>query len=125
MNTPLSLDHLNKQDIFAMATATLYLLKDTPKYTNTSELFYILDQENFLRLINYFGGREIRIPTKEEISDMLKLLLFYQYRYLEGMSNKQAYIKAGYENEPLESIRTACNYIKHTVETNRGGRSYP
>lgn len=93
-NLPVNLNGLEKQDVYSVATALLYLLKDSPKHSIVSELFYILDYDNFLKLIKYYGGREIRIPSIDEITDLLKVLLVYQYRVVEEIPWREALAKA-------------------------------
>lgn len=102
------LELLSKRDTYSIVTALLYLIKDEPKYSTLSELFYILDKENFTRLIQYYGGKEIRIPTITEINDMLKVLLLYQYYKVEEIEWTESLKMAGYK--PDEGLK-ARNYL--------------
>lgn len=122
---PVNLDGLNREDVFAVATALLYSLKDSPQYSIVSELFYILDYDNFIRLIKYFGGSEIRIPSSEEINSILKLLLLYQYREVEEFSWEDSLRKAGISQDESRSARTKLNSLINILKSQDiGRRSY-
>lgn len=122
---PINLDGLSREDVFAVATALLYSLKDHPQYSIVSELFYILDYDNFIRLIKYFGGCEIRIPSSEEINNTLKLLLLYQYREVEEFSWEDSLKKAGIPESDSRSARTKLNSLIRILKSQEvGGRNY-
>lgn len=122
---PLSLEGLKKEDIFSVSTALLYSLKDTPKYSTVSELFYLLDYDNFLKLIKYFGGIEVRIPSIEEINVLLKTLLLYQYRRVDEMDWTTACNKAGVSPEDSYSWSRRVTELEKVLNKQRiGGRNY-
>lgn len=122
---PISLNGLEKEDVFSVATALLYSLKDNPKYSVVSELFYILDYHNFLRLVKYFGGLEIRIPSTEEISDLLKVLLLYQYRKVDELPWDKALVKSGFLLSESASARVKLTQLeKNLQEQDLGRRNY-
>lgn len=73
-----ALEELDKQDIYSLILFILYRLKEIPEYSTLSELVYILDNENFIKLINYYGGKTIRIPKVDELSTILDALLVYE-----------------------------------------------
>ena len=73
-----ALEQLDKKDIYSLILFILYKLKETPEYATLSELIYILDNENFIKLINYYGGKTIKIPTLSELSNVLNALIVYE-----------------------------------------------
>ena len=73
-----ALEELDKRDIYSLILFILYRLKEIPEYSTLSELVYILDNENFIKLINYYGGKTIRIPKVDELSTILDALLVYE-----------------------------------------------
>ena len=73
-----ALEELDKKDIYSLILFILYRLKEIPEYSTLSELVYILDNENFIKLINYYGGKTIRIPKIDELSTILNALLVYE-----------------------------------------------
>ena len=121
---PLSLDHFEKQDIFSVATALLYTIKDIPKYKTVSELFYILDYDSFLKLIKYFGGMEIRIPSSKEVASLLRVLLLYQYYDVDKMDWQSAMRKAGFSPEEGQRARVLLLRFKELLMSMRTGRNY-
>lgn len=119
---PVSLEGLGKEDVYSVATALLYSLKDSPRYSVVSELFYILDYNNFIKLIKYFGGMEIRIPTSSEINDLLKVLLLYQYRVVEELSWVEALSKAGVPQEETALARARLTELTKILKSQDIGR---
>ena len=47
---------------------------------------YLLDGANLTRLLAYFSGKTIKIPTEEEFAMMANALLLYQYINVDGMT---------------------------------------
>lgn len=119
---PMSLEGLEKEDVYSVATALLYSLKDVPKYSVVSELFYILDYKNFLNLIKYFGGLEIRIPTADEISEMLRVLLLYQYRKVDELGWEESLIKSGLSLSDSNSARVKLTQLEKLLKSHDIGR---
>jgi hypothetical protein len=58
-----------------------------------SEICYLLDGSNLTRLLTYFAGRTIKIPTEKEIAILTNALLLYQYINIEGNSFAEAQSK--------------------------------
>lgn len=122
---PINLDRLQKEDLYSVATALLYTLKDTPQYSTMSELFYILDYPNFLKMIKYFGGQEIRIPSHEEINEMLVVLLLYQYRKVEELPWDECLRKVNADKEQSKSLRSKVSTLSSLLKSQEiGGRDY-
>lgn len=122
---PVNLDALAKEDVYSVATALLYTLKDSPRYSIVSELFYILDHNNFLNLIKYFGGMEIRIPTVDEINDLLKVILLYQYYVVEEMSWTESLTRSGFTQEESNSARMKLLSLKDLFKNQEiGSKKY-
>lgn len=122
---PINLDNLQKEDLYSVATALLYTLKDTPQYSTMSELFYILDYPNFIKLIKYYGGQEIRVPTHEEINEMLTVLLLYQYREVEELSWDECLKKVNADPDQSKSLRGKVNALSSLLKSQDvGGRDY-
>jgi hypothetical protein len=67
-----------------------YKIQDIPEYAVLSELCYLLDGANLTRLLTYFAGRTITIPTEDELATMSNALLLYQYINIEGQSLTEA-----------------------------------
>lgn len=121
---PVSLEGLKKEDIYSVASALLYSLKDSPQYSVTSELFYILDYNNFLKMIQYFGGMEIRVPTISEINEILKVLLLYQYSEVEEINWKDALKKAEISEEESRLYRSKVSRLSKILKSQDLGKRY-
>lgn len=84
---------LNKfkiKDIYSLLFFALYKLKDVPEYSTLSELAFVLDKDNLLMFLEYFGGTTIKIPTVREFKLMLNCLLLYEYVNLENIEFSKA-----------------------------------
>ena len=88
-----NLNNLHLSDIYSLMLFIIYKIQDIPEYAVVSELCYLLDGANLTRLLTYFAGRTITIPTEEEFATMSNALLIYQYVNIEGKSLTEAYSK--------------------------------
>ena len=89
-NTRKDISALSSVDVYSLVLFTLFQMKQVPEYATLSELAYILDKQNLLYLLEYFGGMTITIPTKEELQLVINTLLVYQYVKVEKMSYQKA-----------------------------------
>lgn len=80
-----ALEQLDKKDIYSLILFFLYRLKEIPEYSTLSELIYILDNENFIKFLNYYGGKTIKVPRVEELSILLDSLLIYEKQQSTNM----------------------------------------
>ena len=104
------LDSMTEQDIYSLMLFSLFKLKDVPEYSSMSELAYVLDGENLLNLLTYFGGTTIKIPTVTELRMVLNVLLLYQYTAVDGMDYDSAMKQIDFKGASSEDIRNC--YIK-------------
>ena len=71
------IDKMNKMGYdssFSFILFLLYKLNDNPKYATLSELPFIVSGENLLRFLDYYGGKTISIPKKQEFLDIISAL---------------------------------------------------
>lgn len=97
---------LKEVDIYSLSMFALYKLINIPEYCTISELPYILDKENTLKLCEYFGGRVIKVPTIEELHSIMNILLLYQHVNIEGKSYQDAVKLIGYEGKELRKVKS-------------------
>lgn len=90
-----SLDTLHLSDIYSLMLFICYKIQDIPEYAILSELCYLLDGANLTRLLTYFAGKTITIPTEEEFAVLAKALLLYQYVNVDGKSLTEAQSSLG------------------------------
>lgn len=97
-------------DIWSLILFTLYKIKDTPEFSTISELAYVLDKDSMLKLCEYFGGLTIKIPTIEELEDLVYALVIYQHVNIDGMDYNNAVKLIGEKSSNLRNIK--FNYMK-------------
>lgn len=110
MKTTQELNNLKSQDIYSLILFALYKLREIPEYSTLSELAYIVDKENLLKLCEYFGGLTIKIPTIEDLEFTMYALSVYQHVNIEGMQLDEALRGSGCKHEDLTRVRS--DYIK-------------
>ena len=77
------LNNLKTQDIYSLLLFTLYKCKDMPEYSTFSELAYVLDESNLLNLCECFGGMTLKIPTLQELEDLVYALNAYKETHID------------------------------------------
>ena len=85
-----NLDKLHLSDIYSLMLFVLYKLQDVPDYATLSELCYLLDGANLTRLLTYFSGKTLQIPTQAEFANLSNALLMYQYVNIDGNTLTEA-----------------------------------
>lgn len=75
---------MNKTDIYSMMLFVLYKLKNQPDYLALSELCYLLDGDDLTKLLSYYGGMTITIPTMRDLRLVMQALYLYQFVNLNG-----------------------------------------
>ena len=120
------LEELSKTDVYSMMLFVLYKRNDLPEYSTLSELCYLLDNKSLMNLLEYYGGKTITIPTKEEMKDVLNALLLYQLINIEGKEYKDAVEEINSpeynENKTLEIYKKVVEIMeKYTFISREGG----
>ena len=77
---------LKEMDVYSLMLFALYKIKDIPEFSTLSEMAYVLDKDNLLKLCEYFGGLTIKIPTVDELQSIIYALVLYQYVDIDGLS---------------------------------------
>ena len=72
------LKNLQETDIYSLMLFALYKVSGDPKQAALSQLAYILDKDNLLKLCEFFGGMTLKIPTVDELETLIYGLLIYQ-----------------------------------------------
>ena len=101
---------LSDMDTWSLVLFVLYKIKDIPEYSTISELAYVLDKDNLLKLCEYFGGLTIKIPTIDELELLVHSLVLYQYVNIDGMEYDKAIEIVGKDSLDLRAIKSG--YIK-------------
>ena len=96
---------LNEVDSYSLILFVLYKLREVPEYAAISELAYVLDKDNLLKLCEYFGGLTIKIPTIEELEEIVHSLLLYQYVNIDNMSFEEALMLLGKRTTDIRVVK--------------------
>lgn len=107
---------LKDQDIWSIMLFVLYKVREVPEYSALSELAYILDKKNMLKLCEYFGGCTITIPKIEELENMIYGLLLYQYVDVEHILFEDAVELISNNNVDISSVKASYHKIKYVLE---------
>lgn len=83
------LNSLNTEDIYSLMLFVLYKSSNIPEYSSLSQLTYILDKDSLLKLCEFYGGLTIRIPTIQQLQELLEGLLMYQLIDIEGQNPEE------------------------------------
>ena len=110
------LQKFHEPDIWSLLLFVLFKIKDVPEYSGISELAYILDRKNLLKLCEYFGGTTITIPTIEELETLVYGLMLYQYINIESISEEDAIVMISRDGLNIKNVRTAYSKIKDTLQ---------
>ena len=102
---------LKQTDIYSLLLFVLFKLRDLPEYSTLSELSYVIDKDNLLKLCEYFGGLTIKIPTINELQSIVYSLTIYQYVNVEGKTFKEALDLIGRPKD-LELSQIKSDYFK-------------
>jgi hypothetical protein len=94
----------------------MYKLKDSNEYSSLSQLSYILDEENLLKLCEYYGGTTIYIPKIEELEDMLNALLLFQKVDIEKQDFTKCLTTLDKKGENTKSIKKNYFVIKEVLK---------
>lgn len=86
MNVFTSLDKLTQPNVYSLLLFVLFKLSDLPETAPLSQLVYVLDKDNFIKLLKYFGGSTVTFPTIHELQVVIYCLTLYQSVNLGGSS---------------------------------------
>ena len=110
------LEKLKTMDVFSLLLFILYKVRDIDEYSTVSELAYVLDKENLLKLCEYFGGITLRIPTIDELENIINSLLIYQYVNIDGCEYKDVVKKIGFDSCDLRRVKKEYNKIVEILD---------
>lgn len=84
------LNNLKESDLINIMLYGLYKLSNDPEYSSLCELVYVLDKDSLYKLCSVYGGTTIKIPTIDELKQIVNVLLIYQ-KVHDGASFEEAY----------------------------------
>lgn len=107
MKIKTELENLKEKDIYSLMLFALYKVNDLPEYSALSQLAYILDKDNLLRLCEFYGGLTIKIPTVAELESLIYGLLMFQQIDIEHKEYRKVY-------DSLKLKEIDANHVKDT-----------
>lgn len=110
---------LKRLDIWSLMLFVLYNFQNIPEYASISELAYVLDEKNFLKLCEYFGGQTIKIPTVDELELTIYAMLLYQYIDVEHVKETEAIKLLRVDSFKEKAIKSTYLSLKKTLSTYR------
>lgn len=116
MTISTEITNLTKNDIYSLMLFVMYKIKDSNEYSSLSQLSYILDEENLLKLCEYYGGTTIYIPKIEELEDMLNALLLFQKVDIEKQDFTKCLTTLDKKGENTKSIKKNYFVIKEVLK---------
>lgn len=108
---------LKKVDVWSLMLFVLFNFQKIPEYASISELAYVLDEKNMLKLCEYFGGQTIKIPTIDELELILYAMLVYQYVDIEKIPENDAFESINVDSARLKEIKTCYKTIKKVLSS--------
>ena len=106
---------LKDSDIWSLMLFALFKVREVPEYSGISELAYVLDKENMLRLCEFFGGTTITIPTIDELELLTYGLLLYQYIHLDNIKYEEAIKRIENPNVDIREVKLVYVKIKEVL----------
>lgn len=116
MKASKELAKLNETDTYSLILFALFKLRDIPEYAALSELVYVLDRENVLKLCEYFGGLTLKIPTIQELESIIYSLILYQYINIDGMKYSEAIKIIGHKSHELRKVKADYEKISKILD---------
>lgn len=80
-----ALDKLSNKDIYSLLMFVLFKVNEVPELAVLSQLIYLLDEDSFIKLLKYFGGQKIVIPTINDLRVLIHSLVMYKSIELDGL----------------------------------------
>ena len=98
------LENLQTTDIYSILLFALFQLKNDPKYSTLSELCYVIDNESFINMVSYFGGKTITFPTIKEFKDLVDALCLYELVNIDKTDYSRALKDLNIDKERMDKI---------------------
>ncbi len=114
MSIKSELSKFKETDLWSLLLFVLCKVKDSPEFSPISELAFVLDKRNLLKLCEYFGGCTITIPTVDELEALVLGLLLYQYVDVDGIEFNDAVKKLSSMSD-IKEAKKAYRAIKDTL----------
>ena len=112
------LEKLNKEDTYSTMMLLLFASCGNPKYALLNELSYLMDNKSFVNFLRYYEGQVIQIPTMDEINKALRMLMLYQYHYIEKKPWDESCKLVGLSSRENSGTKSALEMFVKELEAN-------
>ena len=102
-------------DIWSLMLFVLFNFQKIPEYSSLSELAYVLDEKNMLKLCEYFGGQTLKIPTIDELELTLYAMLLYQYIDIEHVEEDEALSLIRLDKDKTVAVKKCYRELKKVL----------
>ena len=116
-NIDRALNELKLTDIYSILLFALFKLKDDAKYSTLSELCYIIDNQSFIDMLKYFGGKTITFPTLSEFKDLVDSLCLYELVNMDKMDYSRALKELNIEKNRMKNISELYQKVCYILST--------
>lgn len=103
---------LDKKETYALMLSAIYASEVDENYRLLADIMYLLDTETFKSFLTLFEGQTIKIPSKQQLAEMLKALTIYTYRDIHGLEWDKIAEMLGEVNIPSKPYRGSLAYKK-------------
>lgn len=103
-NIDRALKDLEVTDIYSVLLFAIFNLKRDPKYSTLCELCYVIDNNSFINMLQYFGGKTITIPTVKEFKDLVDSLCLYDLVNVDGIDYSRALKDLDISKDRMEEV---------------------
>lgn len=110
------LQKLKQIDVWSLMLFVLYKFQEIPEYASLSELAYVLDRKNLLKLCEYFGGQTITIPTIDQLEEIIYAMLLYQYIDVEKIDEADALQLLRVDKVKQQSVKNCYKTLKSILK---------
>ena len=109
-----SLDKLSNKDTYSLLMFVLFKLKDVSTIAPLSQLVYLLDEDNLIKLLKYFGGQTVTFPTLDDLQDTIFALSLYKKVAIDNLDYDTALkeIPSSYINSVLNKYDDICKIME-------------
>ena len=111
MSIKSELNNLTEKDVYSLVLFAMYKMNESSEYSALSQLSYVLDKENLLKLCEYYGGMTIRIPTISELETFVYALQIYQSVVFDKQSIEQCVERLQDVDIQIEKIIECYNVL--------------
>ena len=116
MSIKSEMENFREPDVWSLVLFVLAQMKEIPEYSAVSELAFVLDKKNLIRLCEYFGGLTITVPKIEELESVIYGLLMYQYREIKKLSFDEAARLMPNDRIAISDIEKSYQKIKEVLK---------